>query len=188
MTASAVLLVALVFAGCSPATTAGPSVTPIPTSSASASATPTPTRDVAEGTRVNPLDVGESRKISPPSMWSVGAEAPTQVGVGYVVLPVRLDLDWDAARAQGVDPENEGADPWQSLYFSYVTAAGHSYDSNNFPDAEISNNLYDIGTVYPPTTSVSANVGIAVPDAEIAGGVWRVGNANDDAVFIVGAP
>lgn len=186
LTASVVLLAgALALTGCA-AADAQPEVTTIPT--ASPSATATPEVDIAEGTRANPLEVGESTKLEELSTWSVGAEAPTQVNDGYVVLPVHIEIDWDAARAQGVDAENEGLDPWGSLYFSYVTADGHSYDSNNYPDADIPNELYEVGTVYPPTSTISANVAIAVPNDQIPGGVWRVENANGNGVFIIGAP
>lgn len=186
MTASVVLLAAaLAFTGCA-AADARPEVTSIAT--ASPSPTATPDVDIAEGTRANPLDVGESRKLEAKSVWSVGAESPTQVNDGYIVLPVHLEIDWDAARSQGFDPENEGIDPWGTVYFSYVTAGGHSYDTNSYPDADVPNELYEVGTVYPPTSTISANVAIAVPNDQIPGGVWRVENANGNGVFIVGAP
>lgn len=142
----------------------------------------------ADGTRTNPLGVGESRKVAVGSMWTVAAEAATVVGDGYVVLPLRLEIDWDAAVANGIDPDSAGVDPWQSLSFNYVTAAGRSYNTNDGFEARppVPPELYEVGAVYPPTDSLSANVAITVPSDQVAGGVWRVSNVNDDAVFIGG--
>lgn len=189
MTASVLIVGMLALASCSASTVGAPPVTPISTPSATTTPTPTPDVDIAEGTRANPLEVGESRKLSSDSSWSVGATGPTQVGADYVVLPVQIDIDWDATRAQGGDPDNDGVDPWAYVLFEYVTAGGKGYDTNTRPSSvDVPDELFNVGTVYPPTTTVTGNVVIGVPSAEASGGVWRVSNLRDDAIFIVGAP
>lgn len=146
----------------------------------SASATEAPADE--PGTRENPLAISEQRKLSAGSMWSVGAEAATQVGNGYVVLPLHLNLDWDAAKAQGM-PEGEGVDPWTSLFIEYITASGRSYDTWD-TYVEVPNQIHDVGTVYPPLEEVSTNYVVTLPDADIAGGVWKVSNSNGESVFV----
>lgn len=177
---------ALVLAGCAatPATTPTPlveTIEPAPTSAAPV-APETPVAD--PGTRSSPLAVGEKIRISAESMWTVGASAATQVGPGYVALPLHLEMDWDVAASQGMQ-DGDGIDPNLSLWIEYVTAGGRSYD-----DAEryidLPNQLYQVGTVYPPASTIDANYVVTIPDAEIAGGTWKVANSKGDGVFIVG--
>lgn len=123
-------------------------------------------------------------------MWIVGSSKATVVRDGYVVLPLTLGFDWEAAKLQAEDADepwdvdNDGIDPYGSLTVSFVTAKGRSYDTMDNYDVTIKNDFYDVGTVYPPTEKVSANVAISVPADEVAGGVWRVENYRGEPVFI----
>lgn len=116
-------------------------------------------------------------------MWSVGASAASAVGAGYTVLPLHLELDWDAAKAQGM-PDGEGVDPMGSLTIEYVTTGGRSYDWDEIGVLEVTNRLADVGMLYPPAASVDANYVVTLPDAEIPGGVWKVTNSNGDSLFL----
>lgn len=117
-------------------------------------------------------------------MWTVGASSETVNNGTYVVLPLYIEIDWEAARAQGFDPENEGADPSYSLTVEYVTADGRSFKTMD--DYSVANDWYQVGTVYPPARTVDVGVPLSVPAEQIAGGLWRVANSFGDAVFIVG--
>lgn len=179
----------LVLTGCSAPveTPAAPPVTPAPT--VSETPTPTPTPEPERGTRANPLAPGESRKITNESMWIVGASKPTVVKSDYIVLPLKLGFDWEAAKAQAEeadepwDVDNEGIDPYGSLTVSFVSAAGRTYDQLT-TDATVKNEFWDVGIVYPPTEVIQANVAVSVPSDEVAGGVWRVENFMGEVVFV----
>lgn len=140
------------------------------------------------GTRSNPLAIGESRRISSDSMWIVGASAATEVHDGYVVLPITITFDWEAASrnadAEGFDVNETGIDPWSSLNVEFVTAEGRSFSTFDDYTVDIPNDLYKIGTVYPPVESVSAAVPISVPSEDVNGGVWAVRNYVGDGVFL----
>jgi hypothetical protein len=149
--------------------------------SATAIETPAAEAPAESGARESPLAVGEQRKLSPDSMWSLGAEGPSIVGAGYIVLPLYIGVDWEAAKAQGA--AGEGVDPWGSLVIEYVTSGGRSYD---FAETyvELENQLFDVGTIYEPLAEISTNYVVTLPDAEMAGGVWKVSNSRGDSVFI----
>lgn len=153
-----------------------------PSLSTSAAPTTAPTPVAKPGTRDAPLAIGEKLRLSSESMWTVGASAPTKVGAGYVALPLHLELDWNAIGAQGI-PDGEGADPSLSLFIEYVTAGGRSYDIDE-TYVDVPNQLYQIGTLYPPASSVEANYVVTLPDAEIPNGVWKVGNSRGENVFL----
>jgi hypothetical protein len=154
------------------------------------SATPTPTVEAERGTRQNPLAVGESRKISEESMWTVGASAPTEIHDGYVVLPLTLGLDWAAGVAQAEalgqpwSPEDEGVDAYGSLRVEFVSAGGRSFTTMDNYEVTIPNSFYQVGTVYPPADQITANHAISVPADEIEGGLWVLRNGAGDSVFI----
>ncbi|WP_288967646.1 hypothetical protein [uncultured Microbacterium sp.] len=177
--AVATLGLVLLLAACS-----NSSAPPVETITPSADSSPetTPTPEAERGSRENPLSIGEQRKLTEDSMWSVGADAASQVGAGYIALPIHITFDWDAAAAQGAKIE-EGVDPSMALWIEYVTSSGRSYDIDE-TYIELPNQLYQVGTVYPPLTDLSANYVVTLPDAEIAGGVWKVANSNGDSVFI----
>ena len=151
---------------------------------------PTPEPEGDPGTRQSPLAVGEARKISAESMWVVSASAPTEVHDGYVVLPLNLGLDWEASRAQVENAgqawtlDQDGIDPLTSLIVEFVTSEGRAYNTMDNFDVTIPNELWRVGTVYPPLESVSANVAVSVPAAEVEGGTWVVKNLNGDSVFL----
>lgn len=146
--------------------------------------TPEPTQEPAPepGTRESPLAIGEQRKVGPDSMWSVGAEAASQVGAGYISLPLHIGVDWEAAKAQGVQSSDD-VNPLFSLTISYVTAGGRSYDTAD-TYVDIPNQLYDVGNIYEPLADISTNYVVTLPDTEVEGGVWRVSNSVGDSVFI----
>jgi len=178
---AALAIAGIALTGC----TAESSPDPSPTPSISESA------EAAPGTRANPLAVGETIPLADGSAWSVGATAATEVGDGYVVLPLRILIDWDAIRAQlvesGDDPADAdtlGIDPWASLIVRYIGASGRSYDLFENAAADIPNQLWSVGTVYPPADDLSVNVAVSVPADEIEGGVWTVLNTGGDAVFL----
>lgn len=186
-----VAVAALLITGCSPASNPDGQVTTIPTPAATVAPTPSPTPEAEPGTRAAPLSPGEMKLLTTGSVWSVGASADTLVADGYVVLPLHVDIDWDAAIAQGADVENEGVNPGISLFVEYVTAAGKSYDmfdttGMDYPDP-VENELWEFDVVYPPTESIEANVAVTVPAAEVPGGTWRVSNTTNKSVFIAGA-
>lgn len=174
----AAVAAALTLTACS-----GPASPPVETIKPATTPTATQTPEAERGTRENPLAIGEQRKITDDSMWSVGAAAPSTTGAGYVALPIHIGLDWEAAKAQGM-PDGEGVDPSVSLWIEYVSASGRSFSTDEVGIIDIPNPLYQVGTVYPPLAEVSANYVVTLPDAEIEGGVWKVANSNDDAVFI----
>jgi len=161
------------------------------TSTPSLSATPSATADAARGTRANPLAVGETRKVSEGSMWTVGADA-TIVNSGYIVLPIRLGMDWEATRQQyrdaGQDPaelENTGADPSSSLFVTFVTAGGKTYRDWSYVDADLPEPLlWQVGALYPPAESATAFFPITVPAEDVPGGVWRIENSAGESVFL----
>lgn len=153
-------------------------ITPKPTQTETTEATP----EAEAGSREAPLPPGEQRKLTDSSMWSVGAEGPTQVGAGYIVLPLHIGMDWDAARAQGMQ-EGDGTDPWTALLIEYVSAGGRSYDQAE-TYVDVPNQIHEVGTVYAPLAEVSTNYVVTLPDADVAGGVWKVSNSNGDSVFI----
>lgn len=180
----------LVVTGCS-APVESPAAPPVTTPPVvSETPTPTPAPEAERGTRANPLAPGESRKLTNESMWIIGSSKATVVRDGYVVLPLTIGFDWVAGQEQADaadepwDVDNEGIDPYGSLMVSFVTSKGRTYDTMDNYDVTIKNEFYDVGTVYPPTDSVSANVAVSVPDDEVAGGVWRVENYMGDPVFI----
>jgi len=178
---AALAIVGIALTGCTAESIPDPS--PTPSVSESAEATP--------GTRANPLEVGETIRLADGSAWSVGATAATEVGDGYVVLPMRILIDWDAIRDQlaeeGQDPADAdtlGIDPWASLVVRYIGASGRSYELFENAAADVPNQLWSIGTVYPPAEDLTANVAVSVPAEEIDGGVWTVLNTGGDAVFL----
>lgn len=145
------------------------------------------------GTRDNPLKIGETRKLSPESAWTVGltasvpdaegversADAPADTRV--ILGTVTVDVDGAALAAQGLDLANQGADPYLSLYIEFVGADGCGYaaDSGCYP----SNPLYSQPTVYADAT-VSGDVCALTPSDAIDGGLWRIANSRGETVWI----
>lgn len=187
---TAVLIAAMMLAGCTPT----PQPEPISTPSAEEiveSPTPVETTEspvAAVGTRDNPVPVGQVLKFSADSAFQVGASAATQVTPGYAVLPLAIQIDWAnfnaQASAQG-QPTGGPVQPWGNFLISFVTAAGKTYDTMDDYTVDIPNELYEIGDVYEGTDVVNANVPVSVPEAEVSGGAWVVENTASGArVFI----
>lgn len=143
-----------------------------------------------DGSRANPLQPGDSRKLSSESMWTISG-GPTEVYDTYAILPLTLNPDWDSftrqAEAQGMDPD-AGIDPFFSLTVEFVTANGRSYNTMDDYSVTVPNDWFSIGTIYPPAEAVTGNVAVSVPRAEVEGGVWAVGNMQNDKVFIAAVP
>ncbi|MCR2826708.1 hypothetical protein [Microbacterium sp. zg.Y909] len=184
---AAVLAAIVILSGCSGEPALEVSAAP-PSVEVSQTPTPAPTPDAERGTRGNPLAVGESRKLSVDSMWSLGAAGPTEIHDGYLVLPMTIALDWDAgekqAQAEGLSLRETGVDPWASLFVEYVSAGGRSFATMDDYSVDIPDDMYNIGTLYPPVESVGARVAVSVPADQVPGGVWVVKNAQGSAVFI----
>jgi hypothetical protein len=169
-----------------PAAEATPTPTPTPT--------PTAAADAVRGTRANPLAIGETRKISELSMWTVGADAATLVRDGYIVLPIRLGMDWEATRQQyrdnGQDPsalEDEGVDPLTSLTVTFVTSGGKTYrdwSSASYSEDDPQPWLWNVGALYPPAETATAFFPVTVPAEEIPGGVWKIENPVGETIFL----
>lgn len=123
-------------------------------------------------------------------MWTVGSSGATKVKKGYVLLPLTLGMDWESAQQQADesdDPFNvseEGVDPALSLYVSYVTAGGRAYTEMKDYSVNVKNDLWQVGTVYPPADSLKLNVAVSVPNDEVDGGVWRIENSRGEGLFI----
>lgn len=170
------------------------------TPAATATATPSPeattpepvetTPAAVDGTRANPLQPGDSRKLSDESMWTVSG-GPTEVYDTYAILPLTLIPDWDSytrqAEAQGQDAD-AGIDPFFAINVEFVTANGRSYNTMDDYSITVPNDWISIGTIYPPAESVTGNVAVSVPRAEFEGGTWAVGNMQGDKVFIAAVP
>ncbi len=155
------------------------------------SASPSDSIQAPPGTRENPLPVGEIMPLAPGSAWQVGAAAATQFTDGAAVLQLRIVIDWDAIRAQleaqgknPADADRLGIDPWASLLVRYIAPSGLSYDLVDNPAVDLPDELWKIGTVYPPATEISASVPVSVPATGAEGGVWTVLNTSGDAVFL----
>lgn len=163
-------------------TTAAPAASETP----SATPTQTPSADAERGTRANPLAVGETRQLVEGSIWILGADGATQVNDGYVVLPLHIGFDWAAARLQegGQNVDNDGIDPFTFLTVEFVSADGRSHTTFDDYSVTIPNQLYDVGTVYPPTEALSVNVPISVPADQVPGGTWVISNYRGDKLFI----
>lgn len=147
-----------------------------------------PTAEAERGARASPLGIGDTRKLSADSMWTVGATGATQVNDGFVILPLSVGFDWNTARAngaaEGVNPDDVGIDPWQALLVEYVTAGGRSYSSMDDDTVNIGDLLSNVGAVFPPTDTIRANVAVSVPNEEMSGGMWVVRNSSGATVFL----
>lgn len=167
-------------------------VTTAPPAAEIAEVTPSAAPVQERGTRSNPLAIGESRKISAKSMWTVGAAGPTVAQNGFVSVPLTISMDWEASRAQAVeagsDPtgiDEAGVDPSFALFFTFVAANGTSYNTlTTVPDDVPMPQIWQVGTVFPPAESVSTNVAVSVPADAVAGGVWQIRNQNGDTLYV----
>lgn len=193
---------ALTLGACS-ASPSTPEVTPAPTAESTTTSTPTPTPTptaVAEpdGTRDAPLELGQSRKVSDVSAWIVSLTGTTADGISqgqaaaegesFVVGTFHIAIDGPALEAQegGDDIANDGLDVRGSLRFEYVSVAGKSYDSTSGTACRTGNDLYQLGAVYSLDATIDGDECIAVPTAEVPGGLWRVSNMANESVWFVG--
>lgn len=91
-------------------------------------------------------------------MWTVGADAATVDRGAYIVLPIRLGMDWEATRQQprdvGEDPAAlvyEGVDPFIALNVTFVIAGRRGYrDWSSVDSSAIAQPwLWSLGALYP---------------------------------------
>ncbi|MBE7698702.1 hypothetical protein H9623_00070 [Oerskovia sp. Sa1BUA8] len=152
------------------------------------------------GTREAPLAIGESRRLSDESAWTVQLNASNPDGAAVVAAeneylpgPVpgeaflignfSVTVDADALAGQGIDLANEGAAAWAHVWFEYVAADGTSFDVTSGTMCFTNGALYNAGTLYADGTS-TGDVCIAVPVDKLPGGLWRVANIQNDNVWI----
>jgi uncharacterized Zn-binding protein involved in type VI secretion len=202
----AVGVLALALVGCS-STDDAPEVTPAPANAQeqqteTPTTTPTPTAEPAAsvGTREAPLAIGESRKVSDESAWTVAltasnldaapailaadqyASGPAE-GESFITGTFTITVDGAAIAAQGSDLANDGADPAMSLFMEYVAADGTSYDQTSGSMCNTQNSLWNQGAVFQDGASVSGDACIAIPTSAVQGGLWRVSNSVNDSVW-----
>jgi len=202
-------VVALVLAGCAGGGT--PEVTPSQetTTTAEAEAPEEPSEEPAEteepapsvGTREMPMKVGEARKLADVSAWTImlngsnpdGATAIAAVdeyaprpaeGEAFLIGNFSVTVEAAAIAQQGFDLANEGADPWQSLFFEYVAADGTSYNGASGSMCYTPTMLHSAGTLYQDGATATGDVCIALPTDKIPGGLWRVSNQQNDNLWI----
>jgi len=200
---------ALVLAGCAGGGT--PEVTPSQeTTAAEVEVTDEPSEEPAEteeppapsvGTREAPLKIGEARKLADVSAWTVmlnssnpdGATAIAAVdeyaprpaeGEAFLIGSFSVTVEAAAIAQQGYDLANEGADPWQSLFFEYVAADGTSYDGASGSMCYTPTMLYNAGTLYQDGATATGDICVALPADKIPGGLWRVANSQNDNLWI----
>lgn len=159
------------------------------------------TPEATVGDRTAPLAVGESRKLSNESAWTVSlqssnldaaadilaadewAERPAD-GEVFVVGTFTVTVDGSALEAQGFDLANEGAEVWANLSIEFVGADGRGFDGLSGTMCYTQDMLYEQGTLYEDGASVTGDVCIAVPSEHVEGGLWRVSNMVNDSVWI----
>lgn len=208
---AAAALIGVVLGGCG-STPASPEVTPAPQAATEAAQdvtptpTPTPTVEpvVSVGTREAPLAIGEARKVSEVSAWTVSltasnpdAAAAIQAADPYATGPAEgetfvvgtFSVAVDAAKIaeQGADLANEGASPGQSLTVTYVAADGTSYDATIGTTCYTQTMLYSQGAVFQDGATVTGDECVAVPSDKVPGGLWRVSNMANESVWFAGS-
>ena len=180
-----------------------PEVTPAPAAAESAESTPSPTPEAVTtvGTRQAPLAIGEARRIADDSMWTVSLTSsnldawpaihaqdeyavPPADGETFVVGTFSVAADATAYAEQGGDMANDGAQPWGSLQFEYVSADGASFSGLTGTMCYTGNQLGAQGPVYEDGAVVTGDVCVAVPSDKVAGGLWRISNSVNDSVWI----
>ncbi|RMI12517.1 hypothetical protein [Cellulomonas triticagri] len=201
--AAGVLVLAM--SGCS-AGSGEPEVTPAPAvaseTAVAPAETPTPTVEpaVSVGTREAPLAIGEARKVSEASAWTVAlnatnldaaaaiqaadehAQAPA-AGELFVTGSFTVTVDGAKIAEQGADLANDGASPGQSLTVTYVAADGTSYDGSSGTMCYTPSMLYSQGAVFQDGATVIGDQCVAVPADKVAGGLWRVSNLANESVW-----
>ncbi len=209
--AALALAVLLALGACSSDAEGVPVVTPSPSASQSASPTTDESAAPAEepaaeapttGTREAPLAIGETRKFSEGSMWTIGlvasnldaasairaedeyAPQPAE-GERFVVATLQVTADAAAGAAQGLDITSEGADPRSNVSVVFVAADGTSYETAGGSFCYTANDFNSVaGAVYQDGATVKGDFCIAVPAEKVDGGVWRVANYVNESIWI----
>jgi hypothetical protein len=181
-----------------------PEVTPSQSAPAQAAPAPSPTPEPTvptSGTRQAPLKIGESRKLSDESAWTVQLNAsnpdgaaviaaeneyapPPAAGEAFLIGNFSVTVDAAALASQGIDLANEGADPAINLIFEYVAADGTSFDGISGTMCFTNGALHTAGTLYADGTTATGDVCLAVPAEKVPGGLWRVANVQNDNLWI----
>lgn len=198
--AVAFLLASIALSGCAGEST--PEVTPAQTTESAATEAPTEEAPSATvGDREAPLALGEARKLSDESAWTVSlkesnldaaesiltadewAERPAD-GEVFVVGTFEISVDAAMLEAQGVDLANDGVDPWMNTSIEFVTADGKGHDGRSGTMCFTQDMMYDQGMVYEDGASITGDVCLALPADQVDGGLWRVSNTINDNVWI----
>src|SRR5699024_7558645 len=152
------------------------------------------------GTREAPLALGETRKISRASAWIVGIvesdldaedeirdidpylEGPAE-GERFVIATLSVSIDASALEDQGFDI-NEGVDPYMSIFLEYVGSDGRGYDESRGSMCFTDDPLSEVGAIYEDGVTVTGDICLSVPESAIDGGLWRISNLDNDAVWV----
>lgn len=199
--AIAAAIVILAAAGCSDSTPPVNTPSPLPVETATPTPTPTPTQATV-GSRENPLAIGESRQLTDASGWIVGITEsipdalplvladneysdPPPAGHRFIAATVAITINAENMAAQDVDIANDGLDIYSSLEFEFVAADGTSYgEFGPVGTCYTGNDLIDLGTVYSAEAPISGRVCMVVPEEKIDGGLWRIANFRNEAVWV----
>lgn len=154
-----------------------------------------------EGTRENPLEIGQSRKVSDESAWIVGIvesnlDAAAEIhaadeyaprpedGERFIVATLWVQIDGSAIERQGFNLSNDGADPRASLFVSYVAEDGTSYEDGGSSWCYTNNDFLDaVGIMYQDGAEGSGDFCIVIPEEKVDGGLWRVSNTVNDSIW-----
>jgi hypothetical protein len=181
-----------------------------PATTASESAEPTepePTEEATTeepdttGTRETPLAIGETRLLAEGSAWTVGmtassidaadailsadqyAERPAE-GEVFVLGTVTITVGEESLVAQGHDLQSAGVTPGIELNVEFVGSNGNSYNGSSGTTCYTESMLYMTGAVYTDGATVTGDVCVAVPAEAAEGGLWRISNVSNDAVWV----
>lgn len=70
-----------------------------------------------------------------------------------------------------------------SVYLEFVGSDGRGYDEAGtmwFTDDPLSS----VGAIYEDEVTVTGDIFLAVPEAAVDGGLWRISNTENDAVWV----
>lgn len=157
-------------------------------------------QEETKGTRAAPLALGETRKISDESAWIVGItdsdlDAADSVEVldvperelaeneQFVVATLSVTVDESAIEAQGQDI-NQGANPAASIFVEFVGSDGRGYGLGQGSVCYTDNAFSSTGAIYEGGVTVTGNICIGLPKDAVDGGLWRISNIENEAVWV----
>ena len=173
-------------------TTEAPEPTTVEAVQESASASPEPAETETEtgksetepGSRENPLNPGQARKLSERSAWTVGA-TETETHGGWIQAEFTIGIDWKNLEEQNVVPDGGSFYPFHEVSITFVGTDGTTYDSTDVPMEAFMDDYTDpYVEVYAPKKSITGSQVVAVPEGKVNGGLWVASNVAGDRVFI----